>query len=692
MRKMTAEQLDREHREALAEFDEIQQAVRPQRMAALEDRRFYSEAGAQWDGAVGEQFETKPRFELNRTHLAVLRVVNEYRNNRVTVDFVPKDGSEADDLADACDGLFRADEQNSAAEEAYDTAFEEACAGGYGAWRLRADYEDDEDDENDRQRVRIEAIPDAESCVFFDLNAKRQDKADAKRCYVLTPYSRKAYKDEWGDDPASWPRAITKTEFDWATPDLVWVCERYKVVETREKVYHFRAVLLPDAPVKKVTQAELDEDPALMDRLLGTGFVLAKEKTVTRRRVRKLIFSGGKALEDCGFIAGRHIPIVMTYGKRWVIDGVERSMGHVRLAKDAQRLSNMLMSWLADLAGQSPREKPIFTPEQIAGHAQRWAEDNVRNFPYLLVNAVTDTATGQPLLSGPVGYTKPPQVPQAWGALAQMAEGALKELLGAQERGEEMKANVSGKVVEMVQQRLDMQSFIYMSNFARAMKRSGEIWLGMMRDLAAEPDRVMKSIGPDGKPGQVTLNQKVYDAESADETIKMDMARASFDVVADVGPSSSSKRAATVRSLTGLLQMTADPEMQVVLTSAALMNLEGEGMADFREFARRRLLRIGAVKPTDAEREEMAAAAQGQQPDPQSQFLLASAAEAEANAADARAATVQKIADAELKRAKTAETLANVQNARVSQVLDVAETFQRAAQAAPAGPLAPPIG
>jgi hypothetical protein len=145
--------------------------------------------GAQWEGPVGEQFENKPRFEFNKTHLAVLRVVNEYRNNRITVDFVPKDGSQADELADTCDGLFRADEQDSGAQEAYDNCFEEGTSGGMGAIRLRARYEDEDDDEDDRQRIAIEPIYEADTCVFFSLDGKRYDKADAKRCYVLTAMS-----------------------------------------------------------------------------------------------------------------------------------------------------------------------------------------------------------------------------------------------------------------------------------------------------------------------------------------------------------------------------------------------------------------------------------------------------------------------------------------------------------------------
>jgi hypothetical protein len=647
------------HAEALAEFDDIQGAVGPERLQCLEDRRFYSISGAQWEGALGEQFENKPRFEFNKVHLAVIRIINEYRNNRVTVDFTTRDGSTDDKLADACDGLYRADEKSSVADEAYDNAFEEAAGGGIGAWRLRAAYEDDEDDEDDRQRVRIEPIHDADSCVFFDLGAKRQDKSDAKRCYVLTPYTVDAYREEFDDEPNSWERTIQATKFDWATQDIVWVCEHYRIEEKSELIHFFRGID-ESAEDMEVHEDELIADPEKRAELEATGFREVRQKRIKRRAVHKYILSGGGVLEDCGLIPGKHIPIVMTFGKRWVVDGVERCMGHVRLAKDAQRLQNSLMSWLADLAGRFDTEKPILTPEQVLGHAQMWAEDNVRRYPYLLLNPVTGL-DGNPMPAGPIGYTKAPNIPPAMAALTQLAEQSLQDLLGNQQAGEQLQPNMSGKAVELVQQRLDMQVFIYMSNFSKAMKRSGEIWLSMMKDIVVEPDRKMKTIGPDGASGSVVVNAPRVDRATGADIIENDLTRASFEVDVDVGPSSTSKRAATVRALTGMMQITADPETLSVLTGLAMLNMEGEGMSDVREYFRAKMIRMGAVKPTEEEAQELEAQRANAKLDPQAQALTAMAEEASANAANARAKTIQTLADADLKRAQTEKTFAEVQ-------------------------------
>jgi hypothetical protein len=644
------------HAEALAEFDNIQSALRDERLQCLQDRRFYSLAGSQWEGPLADQYENKPKFEVNKVHLSVIRIINEYRNNRITVTFTSKEGEEHDKLADTCAGLYRADEQDSVADEAYDNAFEEAVGGGFGAWRLRTVYEDEEDPGDERQRIKIEPIFDADSSVFFDLGAKRQDKSDAKRCFVVTAMTRDAYKDEFGDDPTSWPKIIHQYEFDWCTPDVVYVAEYYRIEEKTETIRIFTTVTGDE---ERYTQADFEKDDGLEESLAAVGTTETRQKKIKVKRVRKYIMSGGKILEDCGYIAGKCIPIVPVYGKRWFVDNVERCMGHVRLAKDAQRLKNMQLSKLGEISALSSVEKPILTPEQVAGHQVMWAEDNLKDYPYLLINPITDQ-NGNQVAGGPVAYTKPPVVPPAMAALLQITETDMQDILGNPAGADKMVSNISDKAVEMIQARVDGQAFIYMSNFAKGMKRAGEIWLSMAKDVYGESGRKMKVVEETGDVGAVELGRPAVDPETGEIKLENDVAEAKFDVVAEVGPSSSSKRSATVRAITGMMAITQDPETAQVLQAMAMMNMEGEGISDVRDYFRMKLLKMGAVKPTEKEAEKLMAMAQGQGPDPQSAALMAMAEESTAKAAKARADTVKTIADAELSRAKTLETMSNV--------------------------------
>jgi hypothetical protein len=405
--------------------------------------------------------------------------------------------------------------------------------------------------------------------------------------------------------------------------------------------------------------------------------------------------NGARIIEDLGYIAGKCIPVIPVYGKRWFIDNVERCMGHVRLAKDAQRLANMQRSKLGEIAALSSIEKPIFLPEQVAGHQLMWSEDNLKNYPYLLLNPVTDQ-NGNSAATGPVGYTKPPVVPPAMEALLTVTEKDMQDVLGNQQQADKLVSNISGKAVELIQQRVDMQSFIYISNWSKAVKRCGEVWLEMARDVYVEKGRKMKTVGGQDEVDTVELMRPVL-GENGEVEVENDLSAATFDVTVDVGPSSSSKRQATVRALMGMIQITQDPEIAQVLQSMAIMNMEGEGISDVRDFFRERLLRLGVVKPTQEEAmrlmEEQMQAQQAQ--DPNAIFLQAAAEEAIAKAARARADTVRTVADSELIRAKTVETLAkvdmDVDNQAIAKMALMGEMARESAVQAPVSlPQRPP--
>jgi hypothetical protein len=449
---------------------------------------------------------------------------------------------------------------------------------------------------------------------------------------------------------------------------VVFVAEYYKVEEVSETIRIFEDLLGQET---RYSESDFENDETLEETLRATGSKEVRQKKVKRKKVHKYILSGGKVLEDCGYIAGKCIPIVPVYGKRWFVDNVERCMGHVRLAKDAQRLKNMQLSKLGEIAALSSVEKPILMPEQIAGHQVMWSEDNIKNYPYLLINPITD-ASGNTVPSGPVAYTQSINIPPAMAALFQTTELDMSEILGNPQNGDKIVSNISGKAVEMIQQRLDMQTFIYMSNFAKAMKRCGEIWLSMAKDVYVEDNRRMKNVDEQGNISNIQLQRPIINSETGAMELENDLSRANFDVVADVGPSSSSKKAATVRALTGMMAITQDPETLQVLGSMAMMNIEGEGVGEVQQFFRGRLIKMGVVKPNEKEQEQMMAEMQNQQPDPNAVFLQAAAEEATAKASQARANVVKTIADAELSKAKTVETMAGIdisaQNAALNMI------------------------
>jgi len=672
------EKLARVHDESMKLFNSVQSSMRNERLQCLKDRRFYSVAGAQWEGNLGVQFENKPKLEINKVHLAVMRIVSERRNNRIDVQFISKDGNDAADLAETCQGLFRADEQDSSAEEAYDNAFEEAVGGGFGAFRLRAELEEEYDDTDGRQRIRIEPIVDADSSVFFDLGAKRMDKSDAKHCWVLNAMTHEDYQDTWGELPddrmsshgTSMQKVVSQSFFDWSTPDVIYVAEYYRVEESKEGVQIWTDL---GGNETSYDQEEFDEEEGLEAELKAIGSVLTETKKLSRRRVHKYIMNGSRVVEDCGIIAGQHIPIVPVYGKRWFVDNVERCMGHVRLATDAQRLLNMQVSKLAEIAAISSVQKPIFTAEQMAGHTTMWSEDNIRNYPYLLINSIANP-DGSISPAGPVGYTKSPDVPPALAAIVQMTNNDLLEVLGNQGQGDKMVSNIGEKTAMLAANRVDMQTYIFTDNFGKALRRAGQIWLSMAKEVYEEAGREMKSLDGSGGVSSIKLKQPMM--TNGIQVSANDLEEANFDVAVSIGPASQSRKQAVVRTVTELLPMfaQADPQTAQVLGMYAVRNLEGEGMQDLHEWMRKKLVAAGVISPTDQDKTD----AQGNQPQPdpqmvaQVQAMQAMADQATADASLKRVKILQATAEAQATVADSektkAETMALIQNMKTEEL------------------------
>lgn len=660
------------HADALAEFDQIQAEVYEVRRECRDDRRRVIVTGAQWEDGDYADVGGRPKFELNKLNASCMRIENEYRNSRLTVNFSSKSGKN-DKMADVLSSLYRADEQDSKGVQAYDNALGEGVRGGMGAWRYRAKKQSKYGDEDDYQRICIEPIFDADTTVFFGLDGRLQDKSDAMTCFVVTPYTRAQYRREWGEKAPidSWQKSDFGCTYDWVTPDAVYVAEYYVIEEIKETLYVYRLI---DGEEERYTKEELDDDDGdLRKELEATAAQLLRTEKRGKRIVRKYMLSGSGILDEC-LIPGPNIPIVPYYGNRAIIDGIERIAGHIRYAIDAQRLMNMQYSKLAEVAALSPQEVPIFTAEQIAGHEEMWSRGNLDNLPYRLTNSITDKE-GNPMPSGPIAYTKTAEVPPVLAALFAASDAAMKDILGNPQAGDVLQSGTSGKAAEIQQVRLDMMSFIYMSNLATAMKRGGEIYEGMVREVYVEEDREMKTVAEDGKTiGTTVVNHPVV--EDGKPVLSMDLAKADYDVIVDVGPSSTSKRATTVRAIMGMLMIPGlDAATADVLVSFAMMNMEGEGIGDVRDFFRDKMVKMGVVKPTEEEAAAMAQAAAQAQEDPNAILAKGMAEQAVAEAARARADTVETAANTELIRAKTEtervkalETIANLDMATKNPV------------------------
>jgi hypothetical protein len=367
---------------------------------------------------------------------------------------------------------------------------------------------------------------------------------------------------------------------------------------------------------------------------------------------------------------------VVVFGIRQIIDGIERFQGAVRLAKDSQRLYNMQISTLADITAFTPREKPIFTPEQIAGHELTWAGDLVENNPYLLINPITG-ADGSSTVSGPIGTLKQPDVPPALAGLVQITAADMLDVTGGDLAANEVHSNTSDALVSRVQAHQDMQVYIFTDNMARAMERCGKIYLSMACEVYTEDNRQFSAVGEDKTTETTKINVPSLDASGKPAITRS--FTPGLDVFIDVGPAFNSRKDATVNALAKIIPGVADQQTQQLMIMTLVRNLDGEGMTELSDFARKQLVQAGVVKPTDEEKEELEqeqAAAANAPPDAATVALLAQARESDANSTKSQAAAVQSLSTAELNQAKAAQAVSQTNASQLATIIHMLQGMQ----------------
>ncbi|EMH4108067.1 portal protein [Serratia marcescens] len=678
-----AETLEKKHERVMLRFDRAYTPQQDVREKCIEATRFARVPGGQWEGATAagtkldDQFEKYPKFEINKVATELNRIIAEYRNNRITVKFRPGDREASEELANKLNGLFRADYEETDGGEACDNAFDDAATGGFGCFRLTSVLVNEYDPMDERQRIAIEPVYDPSRSVWFDPDAKKYDKSDALWAFCMYSLSPEKYEAEYGKTPPASldVTTISSWEFDWFEPEVVYIAKYYEVRKESVDVISYKQPLTGE-----IATYDSDQIEDIEDELAEAGFVEVARRSVKRRRVYVSVVDGQNFLENPRRIPGEHIPLIPVYGKRWFIDDIERVEGHIAKAMDPQRLYNLQVSMLADTAAQDPGSIPIVGMEQIRGLEKHWEARNKKRPAFLPLREVKDKAGNIIAGATPAGYTQPAVMNQALAALLQQTSADIQEVTGGSQAMQQMPSNVAQETVNNLMNRADMASFIYLDNMAKSLKRAGEVWLSMAREVYGS-EREVRVVNEDGTDDIALMNAQVVDRQTGRVVALNDLSTGRYDVTVDVGPSYTARRDATVSVLTNVLNsmLPTDP-LRPAIQGIIMDNLDGEGLEDFKEFNRKQLLTSGIAKPRNQEEQQIVQQAQmAAQSQPNPEMVLAQAqmvaAEAENKKADnatretvIKAFTAQQ--DAQESQANVVYKLSQAQNINKKGVMD----------------------
>ncbi|QQA77056.1 portal protein [Pectobacterium parmentieri] len=628
---------------------------------------------SQWDDWLNQYTTLQYRGQFDVVRPVVRKLVAEMRQNPIDVLYRPKDGAPPES-ADTLMGMYRTDMRHNSAKIAVNIAVREQIEAGYGAWRIVTEHED-QDPTSNNQVIRRIPIHEASSHVIWDSNSKLMDKSDAKHVTVIQPLSIAGWESfaaDYGFDAENIPDFQSPDSnwlFPWLNKDVVYVGEFYEVEEKKETVFIYQDPLGGE-PVSYFKRDIAD----VIDELAESGMVKVGERKVKRCRVYKTILTSSAILKSRELIAGEHLPIVPVYGEWGFAGDKEVYEGVVRLTKDGQRLRNMIMSFNADTVARTPKKKPFFWPEQIAGYEHMYS--GTYDYPYYLVNR-TDENSGD-LPAQPIAYMENPEVSQASAYMLEAATNAVKEVSQLGVDSDAANGQVAFDTVNQLNMRADLSTYVFQDNLATAMRRDGQIYASMVNDIYDVPRTVMTTL-PDGSEKDVQLMSEVIDYQTGQSVVLNDV-RGRYETYTDVGPSfqsmKSQNRAEILELLAKVPQGT--PEFQMLMLQYFTL-LDGKGVEIMREYANKQLVTMGLKKPETPEEIEMVQQAQQQPQEPSAEMVQAQGVlltgQADLQKAQNDQARIQVDAfkaqsDAQVAAARVVEILASADSTKKQDVIN----------------------
>jgi len=522
-------------KEARERYDRARQRELSNVAEAYEDLEF--RAGEQWDNEAKKARADRPCLTINRIPQFVRQVTGDMRQMKPAIKVVPVDNKGDPETAEVQAGMIRYIENRSDAPAVYFQAADSQVACGVGAWRVLTEYADDS---TFNQELRIAPIEDAVA-VMWDPDAVLPTREDAMWCFVPVDMTRAAFK-------AKYPNASVEsfdggehqaTFTDWYGDDYVRVAEYWYKKPAKRLL-----ALSPDGSVVDLTDAE----PQEIELAKAEG---ARIEWRDSYKVCRAIISASEVLEPHTEWPGRYIPIVPVWGEEIRIGRKIVRHGIVRYAKDPQRMYNYFRSAQTEVIALQPKAPFIGTEKQFQQYQDVWETANTANHPYLVY-----TPDGA---APPPQRVPPPVSSQGIDEGVALAAEDMKAVTGIYDASLGAKSNESsGKAILARQREGDTGTYVYIDNFARAIRYTGKILIDLIPKVY-DTARTIRIIGEDGKVDVVDINKPQGLAEDGETTIyKNDVTVGSYDVVLEMGPSYNTRREEAKEGMTAFLQSAPD--------------------------------------------------------------------------------------------------------------------------------------
>lgn len=520
---------------ALKRFQLCQDADNEERNLAAEDLRFLN--GEQWPEEVRKEREDgRPCLVINRIPAFTRQIENDIRQVRPAIKVRGIDSQSDPKTAEILNGMIRAIEATSGAESAYDWAGKYAVDCGFGYWQIGTQYAEGYTFD---QEIHIKRIKNPFT-VYLDPNRQESDGSDARFCFVIDNMPRDEFEEKYPGITSEWQSDGFDNE--WYTKDTVRVAKYWTITDEEETIYQ-----TPLGIVKEIPEQFKDFD--------------FPKRTVEIQKVKCYLMTGQDILEDNDW-PGKYIPIVEVKGDELDIEGRTYTKGVVRDMMDSQRQYNYMRSAIVERIALAPKAPFIGAKGQFKN--PKWNRANTKNYAYLEYDPVPGT---QPPMRQP-----PPDISPGLTQELATASEEFQAVSGMhRQRMGDGAVSSSGKAVNAWKVQSEIGTFHYVDNLARAMRYSGRILVDLIPKIYSGA-RIVNILEPDGKQGQVTINQPgIQNGQEYNYNLNV----GKYDAVVDIGPSYATQRQEASETMMEILQYF--PQAGPVIGDLVAKNMDWPG-------------------------------------------------------------------------------------------------------------------
>jgi hypothetical protein len=492
--------------------------------------------GDQWPDDI-KQFREEnnlPCLTINLMNTLINGMVGDVRQNMPSLKVRPVDNVADPKGALVLQEIIRNIENNNNAKAVYSKGFEQALESGYGFWRLRTEFNDNDSFDQD---IIIESINN-KFRVYFDQSAQKSTYEDAKWAFITSSMTRKEFMKKYPNkNPEPVPSEARGEEFEsWYEDEVIRIAEYYwKEPVKGKKISHIRNAFGEEMVIDG-------------DVPLPAGFSVVNTREVDSHTVMWTKISGTQILEEKIDLKISIIPIVPIIGDETDAEGMRKIYSLIYHAIDSQRMYNYNYTKEMERLGLAVKAKYLATKEQINGH--NWDTAHTSNRPvqtYTHIPGIPKPEPIAPAVSSP-------------GLLNQMAvaKGDIKETTGIFESNLGKSAPGVRAAVHERDLRIQGKSNTYkfIDNFLNAMVHTGKIMLEMIPQYY-DRQRSIRVIGEGGE-NIVEINKVVIDPLTLEPIIINDLSKGKYDYVVEAGIYYLTKRQEAVASMMVALQFAPD--------------------------------------------------------------------------------------------------------------------------------------